>query len=296
MNVLTLPNFIIGGAIKGGTTSLNNYLKQHPEVFMSRLKEPRYFAFEPDDPLHVDGKLLRFPIRTLEEYAALFEEVTDQKAVGEVSPHYLRSPQAPQLIKDTIPNIRMIFSLRDPVKRAYSSYWHKVRLGIEDRPVEEALLEDDQAVQHGLYHQSLLNWYSLFEPQQIKVIIFEELVRDPATMFIDICHYLGIDDTFVPDFVVRNKGGAMKNQGLGRIYERLKTHPMRHVIDPLIPNRLRQTMITTRNKNLVEPPPMPEEIARRLYGFYRPDIDALEGLINRDLSAWKGLAIPQSSI
>ena len=292
---MILPNFIIGGVIKGGTTSLNNYLKQHPEVFMSRFKEPRYFAFEPDNPDHVEGRGLRFPIRTLEEYAALFEETTDEKAIGEVSPHYLRSPQAPQLIKVTIPEVRLIFSLRDPVKRAYSSYWHKVRLGIEERPVEEALMENDQAVQHGLYHQSLLNWYSRFGSQQIKIIIFEELVRDPATVYIDICRYLGIDDTFVPDFVVRNKGGTMKNHGLGRLYERIKTHPMRQVIDPLIPNRLRQTMITTRDKNLVDPPPMPAAIAERLHEFYRPDIDALEVLINRDLSAWKGQAVPQPS-
>lgn len=292
---MRLPDFIIGGAIKGGTTSFNYYLKQHPQVYMSAFKEPRYFAYEPDNPDHVEGRGLRFPIKTLEEYAALFEGVGRNQLAGETSPHYLRSPQAPQLIRDTIPDVRLIFSLRDPVKRAYSSYWHKVRLGIEERPVEEALLENDQAVQHGLYHQSLLNWYPRFKPQQIKIVIFEELVRDPATVYIDICRYLGIDDTFVPDFVVRNKGGAMKNQGLGRIYERIKTHPMRQAIDPLIPNRLRQAMIATRDNNLVEPPPMPAAIAERLYEFYRPDIDALEILINRDLSVWKKQVIPQPS-
>lgn len=284
---MRLPNFIIGGAIKGGTTSLNFYLKQHPDVFMSRLKEPRFFAFEPDNPDHVEGKGLHFPIRSLEEYAALFSGVTKQRAIGEVSPHYLRSPQAPQLIKETIPGVRLIFSLRDPVKRAYSSYWHKVRLGIEDRPVEQALMENDQAVQHGLYYQSLVSWYSHFEPAQIKIIQFEELVRDPASVFADICRFLDVDDTFVPDFVVRNKGGTMKNYRLGRIYEQVKTHPFRQAIDPIIPRRLRQKMIDTRNNNFEEPPPMPAELARRLYDYYHDENKRLESLLGRDLSAWQ---------
>ena len=282
-----LPDFIIGGAIKGGTTSLNYYLKQHPDVYMSVFKEPRYFAYEPDNPDHVEGRGLRFPIKTLAEYAALFADAGDVKAVGEASPHYLRSPRAPQLIRETIPDARLVFSLRDPVKRAYSSYWHKVRLGIETRPVETALMEHDQAVQHGLYHQSLVNWYGRFAAERIKIILFEDMVRNPAAVFADLCRFLGVDDTFVPDFVIRNKGGAMKNQRLGRLFEKIKTHPLRAAVDPLVPERLRRAMLDKRNENLEEPPPMPEDIARRLYDFYRDDVERLEGLIGRDLGGWK---------
>lgn len=291
-NIMRLPNFIIGGVIKGGTTSLNYYLKQHPDVFMSRFKEPRYFAYEPDNPDHVEGRGLRFPIRTLTEYAALFEEATTERAIGESSPHYLRSPQAPGLIKETIPDVRLIFSLRDPVKRAYSSYWHKVRLGIEDRPVEDALMEQDQAVQHGLYSRSLEKWNALFDPAQIKIILFEDLIRDTLGVFADLCRFLEVDDTFVPDLVVRNKGGAMKNQRLGRVYEQIKTHPLRQAIDPFVPAKLRQMMINTRNNNLEEPPPMPPLIAQRLYDFYREDVEKLESMINRNLSIWKNQAAP----
>lgn len=284
---MRLPTFIIGGAIKGGTTSLNYYLKQHPDVFMSRFKEPRYFAYEPDNPDHVEGRGLRFPIRTLESYAALFEEVTNEKAVGEASPHYLRSPAAPQLIKETIPDVQLIFSLRHPVKRAYSSYWHKVRLGLEERPVEDALSENDQAVLHGLYNQSLRAWYDRFDPAQIKIILFEDLVRDGLGVFADICRYIGVDDTFVPDMTTRNKGGAMKHERLGRFYERIKTHPLRQAINPLVPERVRLKMASSRDQNLEEPPPMPEAIVRRLNTFYRNDIEELEELIQRDLSVWK---------
>lgn len=282
-----LPNFIVGGAIKGGTTSLNYYLKQHPDVFMSPFKEPRFFAYDPHNAGHIDGHGLRFPIKTLEEYAALFEGSDGYKAVGETSPHYLRSDTAPRLIKETIPQVRLIFSLRDPVKRAYSSYWHRVRLGLEDRPADVVLQPGDQAVEHGLYHAWLTCWYEYFDSTHIKIVLFDDLVRDALSVFADICRFLEVNDTFVPDLTVKNKGGMMKNQRIGRIYEQIKTHPLRQAINPLVPQRLRQKMIDTRNNNLEEPPPMPADLARRLYDYYHDEIERLESFLDRDLSAWK---------
>ena len=85
----------------------------------------------------------------------------------------------------------------------------------------------------------------------------------------------------------RNKGGTMKNERLGRFYERIKTHPLRRAINPLVPERVRQKMASSRDQNLEEPPPMPEAIVRRLNAFYRDDIEGLETLIQRDLSVWK---------
>jgi len=284
---MRLPNFIVGGALKSGTTSLNYYFKQHPDVYMCALKEPRYFAYEADNPDHVAGRGLRFPIKTLEEYSALFVEAGAQKAVGEVSPHYLISPVAPRRVCETLPDVKLIFSLRDPIKRAYSIYWHDVRLGDENRPIEEALTEREYAVTHGLYYAWLSNWYALFPAERIKVILFDDLQRDALAVFGELCRFLGIDDTFRPDLTVRNRGGALKNQGLGRFYERLKTHPLRQAIDPLVPKRVRDMLIDARNRNFEEPPPMPAAVAHRLRDYYRDDIALLEGFLDRDLSAWK---------
>lgn len=286
-NAMQLPNFIIGGALKAGTTSLNYYLKQHPDVYMSALKEPRYFAYEPDNPDHVEGRGLRFPIKTLEEYAALFAEANGQKAIGEASPHYLISHYAPQQIKKTLPDVKLIFSLRDPIKRAYSIYWHDVRLGIENRPVEEALTEREYAVVHGLYHYWLCHWYELFGPERIKVVLFDDLQHDALGVVRELCRFLEIDEDFTPDLTVRNKGGALKKQGLGRFFERVKTHPLRKAIDPLVPERVRALLLDARNRNFEEPPPLPEAVERRLNAFYRDDIAQLERFLGRDLSAWK---------
>ncbi len=284
---MQLPNFIIGGALKAGTTSLNYYLKQHPQVFMTEFKEPRYFAYEADNPDHVAGRGLRFPVKTPAEYAALFEGVNGQKAIGEASPHYLISPVAPRRIRETIPHARLIFSLRDPVKRAYSIYWHGVRLGLENRPVEEALTETEYAVTHGLYYAWLGNWYACFPPEQIKIVLFDDLQHDAHDVFADLCRFLEIDASFTPDLAVRNKGGALKNQGLGRLFERLKTHPLRRAIDPWLPARARALMIDARNRNFEEPPPMSDALRQRLIDFYRQDIAQLEDLLRRDLSTWK---------
>lgn len=286
-DTMRLPNFIVGGALKAGTTSLNYYFKQHPDVYMCALKEPRYFAYEVDNPDHVAGNGLRFPIKTLAEYTALFADAGQQRAVGEVSPHYLISTLAPRLIGETIPDVKLIFSLRDPVKRAYSIYWHDVRLGAENRPVEEALTEGEYAVTHGLYYAWLRNWYARFPAERIKVVLFDDLQRDALAVFAELCRFLEIDDGFRPDLTVRNRGGAMKNQGLGRFYERIKTHPLRQAIDPLVPERLRSLLMDARNNNFEEPPPMPAALARRLRDYYRDDVAQLEELLQRDLSAWK---------
>lgn len=284
---MRLPNFIVGGALKAGTTSLNYYLKQHPDVYMCPLKEPRYFAYEIDNPDHVQGHGLYFPIKTWEQYTTLFAEAGEQSVIGEVSPHYMISPIAPQGIHDRLPNVKLLFSLRQPVKRAYSVYWHQVRLGDENRPVEEALVEGEYALTHGLYAHWLRNWYALFAPEQIKVILFDDLLRDPLGAYVDVCHFLEIDDTFVPDMTVRNKGGAMKNERLGRLYERLKKHPLRQKLDPLVPQGVRSALVKTHDQNLQEPPPMPPALQQRLNAFYCEDIAELEQMLQRDLSAWR---------
>ena len=286
---MRLPNFIVGGALKAGTTSLNSYLKQHPEVYMSPMKEPRYFAYDPAGSHNGNGEDqgLHFPVTTLEEYGALFAGVTNETAVGEVSPHYIISTSAPQRIKAIVPDVRLVFSLRHPIKRAYSVYWQAVRLGNEDRPVEEALTDAEHRVRNGRYYALLRNWYEVFDAAQIKIILFDDLARDALGTFHDVCRFLAVNDTFVPDLTIRNKGGALKNQRLGRFYEQLKNSSLKQTIDPLIPQRLRDKMNDVRNQNFEEPPPIPPAVTARLQAYYRDDIEQLETFLGRDLSAWK---------
>ncbi len=122
---MTLPDFIVVGAAKAGTTALYWYLADHPQVFMSRVKETNYFAYglgEGGHLLYGDPELHHFPIRTIDAYERSFEGAGDARAVGEASPIYLECPQSAGRIRDTIPDARIICGLRDPVDRAYSDY------------------------------------------------------------------------------------------------------------------------------------------------------------------------------
>lgn len=284
---MRLPDFIVAGAVKSGTTSLNYQLKQHPDIYMSPFKEPRYFAFDPTDPGHTGENGLNFPITTLEAYADLFAEAPPGAVVGEVSPHYMISPVAPRKIKETTPDVKLIFSLRDPVKRAYSVYWHAVRLGQEPRPPEDAFTDADYRVRNGRYFELLQPWYALFPASQITVILFDDLVADPVGTFQKLCRVIGVDDTFVPDTTVRNQGGAYKNKRLGLLMERVKMNPATQQIIPFLPGGVRERLAGVRGNNFEAPPPMPDSVHDYLNNYFAADIEQLEQLLGRNLDAWR---------
>ena len=111
-----LPNFFIVGAAKSGTTSLAEYLKQHPEIFMSEFKEPHYFLPE--------GAMASNYYGTWDNYMSLFKDVRNEKAIGEASTGYLYYPESARMIINRIPDAKIIISLRNPVEMAFSLYQH----------------------------------------------------------------------------------------------------------------------------------------------------------------------------
>src|SRR6185312_3684389 len=130
-----LPNLLIVGAAKAGTTSLHALINRHPAAFMSELKEPRFFAYEGERPEAFGGPdahiLISSIVKTRSEYERLFAGVTDERVVGESSPAYLYSPVAATRIRETIPDAKIIVVLRDPAERAYSHWVDNVGSGWE---------------------------------------------------------------------------------------------------------------------------------------------------------------------
>ena len=132
---MVMPNFLVIGAAKAGTTSVYEYLKQHPQIWMSPLKETNFFALE-GETLNFRGPgdqdyINRFSITKIEDYLNLFQGVSNQVAIGEVSPLYLYSLKAPERIRHYTPDTKIIIILRNPVDRAYSSFLHLIRDGRE---------------------------------------------------------------------------------------------------------------------------------------------------------------------
>jgi Sulfotransferase family len=305
---MKMPNFLVIGAAKSGTTALYEYLKQHPQIYMSWLKEPHFFAFEGEKPYFRgpgDQELYNYiVVDNLGEYLALFQGASSETAIGEASVNYLYLPRACARIKHYLPEAKLIAVLRDPVERAYSSFLHMTRDGREPlNDFAQALRAEGGRIQDGwapiwhykqagFYHAQLKRYYEAFAREQIRVYLYEDLNNDPVSVLLDIYRFLGVDETFGPDISKRyNVSGVPKNERLHAFYSFLmRPHPIKSAFKPLVPSGLRRRFLerlvnTIRNRNLVKPP-LSENVRRQLTEAYRGDILRLQGLIQRDLSGW----------
>jgi len=286
---MTLPNFMIIGVAKAGTTSLYHYLDQHPQVFMCPEKGSNYFGYEDARNWQWtdEGKppLLRhFQARTFEEYEAFFAGVRDEIAVGEASPQYFRCPTAAQRIHDRIPHVKIVASLRNPADRAFSGFLMRTRRGEPVRGFYEELTPEASHVRESLYYKRLKRYFDLFPSEHIKIIIFEEFRQDPAKTIVDLLNFIGVDTAYVPDTSVKhNPAGIPRIRWLNRLF----FHPtLIRTAKALFPARVQDVLKQVQQRNLRTPPKFPADLRARLLDLYREDIQKLETLLNRDLSIW----------
>lgn len=293
-----MPNFLIIGAAKAGTTSLHYYLNQHPEIYMSSIKEPMFFALE--------GKKLNFQnpdrginynaVTRLDEYIKLFEDVTTEIAIGETSPLYLYDSQAPKKIKHYIPDAKLIVLLRNPVERAYSAYSHLVREEYETLSFSDSLVEEKNRIdnnwahlwhyqQAGYYYSQLKRYFDIFPEEQIKVYLYKDFKANSANFVSEIYKSLGVDDSFVPNLSKQNVSGQPRSRFLHNLVNR--GNWFRKNIKMFLPQKLRSDVAQKiREWNLAEKPHLALDIKQKLEEQYREDILKLEDLIQYDLSHW----------
>lgn len=293
---MTLPNFLIIGAAKAGTTALHTYLQQHPQVYMTPDKETNFFAFEGEN-LNFQGPgdeaINQFSLTTLESYQAEFQNVSKEKAIGEACPLYLYHPKAPEGIRSYIPDVRLIVILRNPVDRAYANFLHIVRDDREPcRDFDLALQQEEKRIkdnwewfwhyiQLGYYNEQLQRYYQIFDRQQIRVYLYEDLCQNSLALMQDIFRFLDIDDNFIPDLNIRpNKSGMPKNLLFHQLLT--KPNPLKSFLKPLFPSILRQKI---QHQNLTTPQ-ISSEAKAFLKELYRQDIIKCQDLIDRDLSLW----------
>jgi hypothetical protein len=306
----SMPNFLIIGAAKSGTTSLYNYLKQHPDIYMPSVKEPSYFIADEGEILHSIGPN-RQPIggsriNNLATYQALFSEATREKARGEASPKYLYFPEAAQRIKSKLPDVTIIAILRHPVDRAYSNFLHHIRDGrevyddfviaLQEEPkrIEEGWGSEYHYRNRGFYYKQLLPYYAAFGSEAVHVFLYDDLRKDPVGMVRNIFRILGVDQAFVPDMKAQyNVSGLPKNRSLHRAYHFLEGSN-RSILKELgklvlpkqvrakLKNDVRQSLY---RKNFVKPKLSPE-VRAELQKGYQEDILQLQHLVKRDLSHW----------
>lgn len=268
------PNFFIVGAARAGTTSLYEYLRDLKKIYLSPVKEPRYFCSSKEPPGYAPD-----PIRSEAEYLKLFQAVRDESAVGEASPQYLCDPDAPASIHAAAPEARIIMILRDPVARAFSHYLLHQRMGVQRRPAETALKEEFY-LRHGLYAGPVKTYLRLFGGNRVKVLIFDDFIRDTRRSVSEVLRFLDVEAEPGSTSQIHNAYGRPRGALRRLIYENMALKSAgRRLFSDRFRRKAREEIFLGKDAK----PPLPEECRTFLEEFYRGDVAQLEDIIGRDL-------------
>lgn len=298
---MTLPNFLVIGAAKAGTTSLRTYLDQHPEVFVTERGEPSFFAHENEVPAYAgpgDADWNGTLFTDYEAYAALFDGAEGARAIGEISPRYLYFEAAPERIARHVPDARLIAILRHPVDRAYSHFLMNRSRGCEPvRDFAEAMELEEERLQAGwgwdwcyvgagLYHRQLERYYARFPKERIRIFLYEDL-KDQERFFTDVFTFLGVDPCIRPDTSVRHRSAVRPRHY--RLQQLVKQPgAVKTMVKTLVPERAR---IRARRAftawNATAPERLAPDTRRALFErYFAAECRRLEPLIGRSLSPW----------
>ena len=299
---MTLPNFLILGAAKSGTTSLHHYLNQHPEIYMSPIKETNFFVYQ-DMKLEFQGwgdpplAALK-SITNIKDYRAQFADVGEEKAIGETSPLYLYDERAAPRIYQAIPEAKLIAILRDPAERAFSHYISNFS---DDRDpcltFGEALQAEEWRMQKnwfwdyfyrdcGYYFRQLKRYWALFPKDRILVLLYDDFKNNPLKILQGIFDFLNVNSSFIPDTSFQsNVSGIAKLESIKPIL-RQPNHPLKSLVRPFTSQKFRRFVVTQMRKNLLEKPEILVEDRQKLAAAYREDIKQLQKMVEKDLSSW----------
>lgn len=296
-----LPNFLVVGAGRSGTTSLHHYLRQHPQVYLPTVKAPSYFyCHRPGTNEDTLADLISrdYFVCDTAAYEALFDDVSDETAVGEVSPAYLASMRAIGLIADRLPKARIVMILRNPVDRLHARYVARVRDGLEHAPSIEALIArelrqpQDRSEVVGTYlgagfcSHFVAAYLARFPREQLHIAFFDDLQADAAQFMRRLFEFLQVDPDFQAEVSTRlnASGGYIRNAMLRRLWA--GTAGGRATLRPYLPPRMRNEAFRWVTGNLVYQP-LGAAARQQLLGIYGGEIESLQALTGRDLSHWR---------
>ena len=276
--------------MKAATTSLYTYLKQHPDVFMTTIKEPKFF-----NNLHVtsdkkmEGKRFN-KITSFKQYYSLFKNVENENAIGEASPSYIFDDKCAELINKNLPKTKIIAILRQPVARAYSNFLHAKRSGNEKIDDFEIAFKETERKhfykQKGYYTKQMERYYNLFPKENIKVLLFEDLIKEPIKTTQEIFTFLNVDNTFIPNTNKKANVSAAPKGLFGIFIMKLRFFNLIPNIEfsNYLPRFIIQFIFNSAYKKAS---PLDPKLKKRLtHTFYKEDILKLEKLIKRDLQYW----------
>jgi hypothetical protein len=269
-----LPTFIIAGAMRSGTTSLNGYLREHPQIAVSNPKEVHYFDLNYE--------------KGLDWYCGHFIEAGDADAVGEATPDYLYHPEAIGRIASDLPGVKLLIMLRNPIDRAYSHYWHnrsrgKEPLSFDDAVAAEAerIAQDAESrrvysyVTRGRYREQLERVLTHFPTDAVRTETFDAMQAEPAAVFAATCRFLGVDDTVRPENLGRPINAYMEFRS-----------PRLRELAKRLPGPLQAAVAKLNTKQASPYPPMAAATRKRLAEELGAANAGLDELVGRPVPAW----------
>jgi hypothetical protein len=273
---MTYPTFLVIGAMKAGTTTLHAQLDSHPDVFMSRTKELHYFA---------ESKNWR---RGPTWYAEQFGDGRGCAARGEASPSYSQAdifPGVPARVASTIPDVKLIYLVRDPIERMQSMYLHQRANGLETRPIDEAFRQETYYLNSSRYGWQLEQYSGHVPPERIKVVRTERLRTDLAALMAELFEFVGVEPSVQVQPIAKGRTDDKRiarpvRQRLGRVpgYRRLTT------IAPE-PVRRRARRLVTRPLD-VESAALSAALRAELTEQLAPDLAVLRRFAGDDFAGW----------
>ena len=284
-------DFIGIGVPKAGTTWIYECLKEHPQICCSEPKELHFF--NKNHGFHKPNSAWRYK-KGMNWYKKHFSHCKPNQLKGEIDPLYIYEREALQLIKKHFPRIKVIVSLRNPIERAYSYYYHlKSKNIFKNLSFEKAIEKEPELKEWGLYFKYIKNCLEIFSRENVLILIYEDLQKDPIKFIQKIYEFLKVDVNFVPKSVrkrinVKTIRMSQISRFTRNIYRFLVKFKIgKSFLKILRKIGIRQALIDYLVLKIKKLPKMNKETRNKLRNFYSEDIKQLELLIKRDLSFWK---------
>ena len=291
------PNFLIIGVQKAGTTSIYNYLGQHPQVYMSPIKETNFLEKDWEKVGKEQSLYNSNGIDTWEKYCQLFAGAKDEIALGEASPNYLfHYKSSVERILKYVPEAKLIAILRNPIERAYSDYLMHIRDEIGEQLSLKAEIElrprSSFLLKKGFYSTQLQYYFEHFDKSQIKIYLYDDLKANSVKLMQDLYKFIGVDNSFYPDMSEKVQTAQIPKSRLVNKLLR-KQNPVRSFVAKnlklFLPEAQRQKLrsqLIKLNSDGKEKAKLSQEERKLLQDLYQEEIVSLQELIGRDLSSW----------
>jgi hypothetical protein len=299
---MALPDFLIIGAPKAGTTALHVALARHPELFLSSVKEPKFFLGDDAPPPERggpgDAKTFREYVWRRSDYEALFAGAPPGTLRGESTTLYLRDPAAHRRIAALVPSARLVAVVRDPVDRAHSNWTHLRSAGLEPEPdfvracgLEARRIELGWApfwryLELGRYGQQLAHLYTVFPREQVHVVLYRDLRQEPGETVDRICDFLGVRTGVLDELPAENVTAEAPHSPLHELVGRALRSLVHRLPDPL------ESRLTASGRRVLQREqrtrtPLTVSEREQLIPHFDADITLLESLTGLRLEHWR---------